>query len=112
MKTYSKMILSDLTAIQYFENVPASKYFKIYTAEDVVSTGMCITHFENANEESEAEFQADENIDALMEFMPQANQINHEGMIFSFDEPMKLNFYIKNVKTPFKVFVDVDVEEA
>ena len=63
MKTYSKMMLSDLTAMQYFENVPASKYFKIYTSEGVVSTGMCITHFENENEESEAEFQADEKFD-------------------------------------------------
>ena len=106
VKTFSKVIASEKEAKQYFNDTVGTR-IKLYTDEGVESSGMCITHFTSPDETAEFN-DVDENIDALQEFMPDANIINHDGMEYIFDEPMRLNFYIKNVEHPFKLYVEVE----
>lgn len=106
VKVFSKVITSEKEPKQYFDDIPASKRFKLYTDEGKESSGVCIAHFTEMDEENY--FDVEDNLAALQEFMPEANVINEYGLEYEFDEPMKLNFYINNVEHPFKLYVEVE----
>jgi len=105
---YSALIFSTDETNQYFQNVPVGKNFKLYTEKGYESSGMCITHFTEVGANEDLNFDAGANIDALQEFMPNANKINSEGIDYSFEQDMKLNFFIKNVVHPFRLYVEVN----
>ncbi len=107
MKTYSKMMMSDKTAMRYFSEIPASTHFKLYI-KDAVPSGMFITHFVDEEDLVDTSFDPTAVIQALEEFMPNANNLDSEGIEYSFDTPKKLYFYIKDVGTPFKIYIDAE----
>lgn len=108
MQTFSKIMPSSKEAMQFFEDIPYSTYFKIYVDEDTVPSGMFITHFMEEGDEIDTDFNADAVISGLQQFMPDANNLNSEGVIYEFDKPRKLCFYIKDVTTPFKIYIETE----
>ena len=102
---YSKVVPSTEQAIKIFEDVPMSTYFKIYTDKGIQSNGKCLTVFMDELF-MEKNFDANTEIDALYRFDSKANIINETGLEYVFDEPKKLYFYIKNVFSPFNIYID------
>jgi hypothetical protein len=105
MQKYEKVIMSYDKAVQYFENVPMGKRFRIYCDSDIEVT-RCYIVFEKDGVNVE-DFNVEAQLDAF-DNLGGGNIINIHGLDYLFDEPKKLYFFIRGADKPVKIYVEVE----
>ena len=109
IQTYSTMIVPNYNAIQYFDNVPNSKKFKIYTDKGKEVQGKCVTFFDDNKGDAQEIIKNASQILDVLDKKENINIFNEQGVEYTFEIERKLYFYAKNVEHPFKIYVDIEI---